>query len=130
MSSSVGRICHSSLVTSILIALGTVFQLSPQDVVATAGDDVRLDCLSPDSNPTAIISWTRDFDQLSSERFSVLSNGSLLISSVATGDQALYHCVATNDLLGTSVTSQGAEVTVLSELLLQIKYFLLRSTCM
>lgn len=84
--------------------------------MATAGDNVRLDCLPPDSNPPAIVSWTKGFDQLPTEGFSVLSNGSLLISSVATGDQALYRCVATNNLLGTSVTSQGAQVTVLSEL--------------
>ena len=103
------------LFRSLLLVLTSVFQLSPHDTVATDGGDTHLDCLPPDSNPSALISWTRNFAQLPSERFTVLSNGSLLITSVTLGDQALYHCVATNELLGVSATSDGARLTVLSE---------------
>ena len=98
------------------VDLDSVFQLSPQSMVATTGTDARFDCLPPDSNPSASVSWTKDFAQLPNSRFSVLTNGSLLITSVALGDGAVYHCVATNDLLEVSSTSSGAQLIVLCEL--------------
>ena len=94
-------------------ALGSSFLLQPADTVSPEGSDTRLDCLPPDSIPTATISWTKNFAQLPSNRFRILGNGSLLISVTELSDHAPYHCVATNQVLGLSVTSNGATVYVL-----------------
>ena len=108
-----------SLSCAFSAVLDSQFQQSPVDTLATAGSNTRLDCLPPSSNPPPTISWTRNFALLpSSPRFSVFSNGSLLISSVELGDQAEYHCVATNLLLGVSATSDAAQLTVLCKPLL------------
>lgn len=91
------------------------FELQPEDTVTVIGTDGLLDCLSPPSLPPAQISWTRNFAQLTSQRFLVLQNGSLLISGAQLEDQGVYHCTATNTLLGISRTSQPASLTTIGK---------------
>lgn len=93
--------------------LGTTFMLQPADNTTVIGEIALLDCSSPPSIPSAVISWSRNFAQLNSPRYQVLQNGSLMISDVELGDHASYTCTATNPLLGASRTSRGATLTVI-----------------
>ena len=89
--------------------------LEPPDTTAIIGRDVLIDCTPPLSVPPAIVTWSRDFAQLSDSRFQVQENGSLLISAVQLSDQAMYYCTATNQHLGSSRTSRGAVLTAIGE---------------
>ena len=96
--------------------IGTTFELQPQDTVIAIGRVGVLNCLSPPSLPPAQISWTKNFSQLpNNQRFTVLQNGSLMITGAELEDQGIYYCTATNTLLGISRTSQPAQVTTIGK---------------
>ncbi len=97
-------------------AIGTTFEQQPQDTVATTSRVAVLNCIPPTSIPIATITWTKNFAEISDPRFQILTNGSLQISGVLLSDEGDYHCTATNQVLGISRTSQGAELTVLGKL--------------
>ena len=102
--------------TTFFAGIGTTFELQPQDTVIAIGGVGVLDCLSPPSLPPAQISWTKNFAQLpNSQRFTVLQNGSLMITGAELEDQGVYYCTATNTLLGISRTSQPAQVTTIGK---------------
>lgn len=107
-------------------ALQASFVLEPPDTTAIIGQDAVLDCISPHSIPPAVITWSRDFAQLSDSRFQVLQNGSLLISAVELSDQSTYYCTASNTLLGSSRTSRRAVLTTIGKLC--VKYFCIINT--
>lgn len=99
----------------VCTGLDTDYALEPPDTVAIIGQDTILDCAPPTSLPPAVITWSRDFSQLSDPRYQVQQNGSLLITALQLSDQATYHCTATNPVLGTSRLSRGAVVTAIGE---------------
>ena len=73
---------------------------------------------SAEGNPTPQISWSRqDGKQLNKERFRQLSNGSLHISLVQSGDTGTYICTMKQNKGSDSLTSkkQTIKVSVLSE---------------
>ncbi len=110
--------CTKSCILSIwapLLGLGTAYILEPSDTTAIIGQDAVLECTPPLSLPPAVVSWSRDFAQLTSPRYQVLQNGSLLIMGVELSDQATYYCTATNALLGSSRTSRGAVLTAIGK---------------
>lgn len=49
---------------------------------------------------------------LSNLRYQILPNGSLSITNIVLQDQGVYHCTATNPLLGVSRTSEPTQLTV------------------
>lgn len=99
----------------ICAGISTTFELQPEDTVVVIGSDGLLNCLPPLSLPPAQISWTKNSAQLTGARFQVLQNGSLMISGVQLEDQDVYHCTATNLLLGVSRTSEPARVTTVGK---------------
>jgi hypothetical protein len=102
--------------TTLFAGIGTTFELQPTDTVIAIGRAGVLNCLSPPSLPPAQISWTKNFAQLpNNQRFTVLQNGSLMISGAELADQGVYYCTATNALLGISRTSQPAQVTTIGK---------------
>ena len=109
------QICGCIAVDTIFTGLDADFVQQPPDTVAIIGQDVLIACTSPPSVPPAVITWSRDFSQLSDPRYQVQQNGSLLIRAVALSDQATYYCTATNPLLGTSRLSRGAVLTTLGK---------------
>ena len=96
-------------------AISSSFLLQPVDTLSIIGTDARIDCLPPISVPSATVTWSKNFFQLTDLRFQILQNGSLVISTVQLSDQGMYHCTATNPLLGVSRTSVGVNLTALGE---------------
>ncbi|XP_076007425.1 hemicentin-1 [Genypterus blacodes] len=73
--------------------------VEPVDTVVDAGTTLVLKCQA-EGEPTPVIEWSRQGRPLlGNDRFSVLSNGSLRISSAQKEDTSEYECVARN-LLG------------------------------
>ena len=95
--------------------ISAMFELQPQDTVVVIGSDGLLNCLPPLSLPPAQISWTKNTALLTGTRFRVLRNGSLMISGAQLEDQDVYHCTATNLLLGVSRTSEPARLTTIGK---------------
>jgi hemicentin len=88
------------------------FELSPQNATVIVGDDAVIDCVPPLSAPPATVSWFRDSSLLTGDQFNVLTNGSLLISSVNLNNDGDYLCTATNQLLDITRTSSLVHLTV------------------
>lgn len=107
---------HSSLSVAALFTLYSafeeIFQLSPQDTFGVLGLTALIDCSPPYSVPPATVSWLKDSQSLPSDRFTVLSNGSLQIMSVENSDAGQYVCVAENSVLGISHSSSAANFSV------------------
>ena len=74
-----------------------------------------IECSPPHSIPPATVSWLKDSQPLSDERFTVLSNGSLYIASVETSDAGQYVCIAVNSLLSISHSSPAVNFSVYGE---------------
>ena len=64
-------------------------RVSPEDLVAKAGDSVTLSC-SAQSSERLSIQWSKEDGRLSSSAFQ--DNGVLTIGSVVTGDSGIYVC--------------------------------------
>ncbi|XP_066503320.1 neogenin 1a isoform X2 [Hoplias malabaricus] len=94
------------------------FSVEPSDTLAVRGSPAMLNC-SVDSDVPAKVRWKKDGTFLSlgsDDRRQVLSDGSLLISSVMHSkhnkpDEGIYQCVATIDSLGT-ILSRTARLNV------------------
>lgn len=54
-----------------------------------------------------------------------MSNGSLLISDVVWSDQGIYHCTATNPVLGIVRTSSSAQLTAIGMQPMKIIYVII-----
>ncbi|XP_063052407.1 protogenin B-like [Engraulis encrasicolus] len=104
--------------TGVLCFSDLSFVTEPRDVTAVRGARVVLDCQAV-GEPPVDIRWLRNRVRvLDGERVQVLSNGSLLISSVSGGrevreeasDEAVYHCMAKNKY--GAILSQRAQLTI------------------
>ncbi|XP_070688049.1 hemicentin-1 [Pempheris klunzingeri] len=85
--------------------------VEPVDTVVDAGTTFGLNCQA-EGEPTPMIEWSRQGRPLlRSDRFSILSNGSLRISSAQKEDTAEYECVARN-LLGSVLVRVTVTVRV------------------
>ncbi|XP_047608139.1 roundabout homolog 4 isoform X1 [Phacochoerus africanus] len=73
------------------------FLIQPRDTVATAGEQVILECGPPWGHPEPTVSWWKDGKPLVLQpgRHSV-SRGSLLMARAEKSDAGTYMCVATN----------------------------------
>ncbi|KAI6218276.1 hypothetical protein M3Y95_01172900 [Aphelenchoides besseyi] len=62
------------------------------------GDDVRIDCPTVESFPTAAVSWKFDDEPIdfSTGRSEVTTNGSLIIRQFRSHDSGVYECVLSN----------------------------------
>ena len=111
---------HLSLLLPTFVVFEETFQLSPVDKVVLVSEDVLLVCSPPDSYPTPTVSWLKDGVTVDGDRFTVQSNGSLLITGAEFSDEGSYSCVATNEYLNITRTSASASLLVYRKLTLQI----------
>ncbi|XP_047673954.1 hemicentin-1 isoform X2 [Tachysurus fulvidraco] len=88
-----------------------VFTVEPMDTVVDSGSIVVLNCQAQ-GEPTPVIEWARQGRPLlTNDRITMLSNGSLRLSSVQKEDTAQYECVARN-LLGSTLVNVALTVRV------------------
>ncbi|KAM6202649.1 papilin [Rhynchocyon petersi] len=87
-------------------------QNQPGAVDASAGQQVRLTCHA-EGFPPPVIEWQKDGQPLSSPRYQVRPDGSLVISHVAVEDSGFYICVAFN---GQDRDQRWVQLRVLGEL--------------
>lgn len=88
-----------------------VFKIRPRKQVIKVNQPmVIFDCVA-DGNPRPHISWYFNDDRmLLSERHSIRSNGSIVITNIALSDAGSYSCHAEN-IHGRTVASADLEVT-------------------
>ena len=75
------------------------FSLSPVTTTASIGENVILGCSPPDGHPTPVVRWIKDgefLDLSSANKFQIVGNGNLVISSVKKADAGWYVCSARN----------------------------------
>ena len=89
-----------------------MFQLEPSDTFGILGQTGLISCLPPNSVPPAVVQWLKDSSPITDSRFTVASNGSLLISSVMSDDAGQYVCTATNQVLDITRNSSAAQFQV------------------
>ncbi|XP_062857960.1 hemicentin-1 [Trichomycterus rosablanca] len=88
-----------------------IFTVEPADLVVDSGSTVVLNCHAQ-GEPTPVIEWARQGRPLlANERITLLSNGSLRLSSAQKEDTAKYECVARN-LMGSAVVYAALTVRV------------------
>ncbi|RXM32593.1 Peroxidasin-like [Acipenser ruthenus] len=71
------------------------FSTLPTDSTVLNGQSVEFIC-SAEGTPPATITWTKAGAQISDQRYTVLSSGTLRIVNVAQHDQGQYECHASN----------------------------------
>ncbi|XP_041081499.1 peroxidasin homolog [Polyodon spathula] len=71
------------------------FSALPTDSTVLIGQSVEFIC-SAEGTPSATIAWTKAGAQISDQRYTVLSSGTLRIVDVAEHDQGQYECHASN----------------------------------
>ncbi|MGH0176783.1 UNVERIFIED_CONTAM: hypothetical protein FKN15_074004 [Acipenser sinensis] len=71
------------------------FSTLPSDSTVLNGQSVEFIC-SAEGTPPATITWTKAGAQISDQRYTVLSSGTLRIVNVAQHDQGQYECHASN----------------------------------
>jgi hypothetical protein len=74
------------------------------------GDSLRLDCQAT-ADPPAVISWSKENEQLPSDRTQVHVNGSLTITRLKTSDSGNYICKAVS--AGVFTARTDTKVTVI-----------------
>ncbi|CAN7938875.1 unnamed protein product, partial [Ixodes hexagonus] len=97
------------------------FRLTPEDQKVGLNGVAKFDCLAT-GNPHPSIFWTREGNQVvlmfpgkSHGRFSVTSEGTLVISSVRKEDKGYYTCSALS-VVGSSMAKGHLEVTAVADL--------------
>ena len=93
-------------------AIDLAFQMEPSDTFGVLGQAGLINCQPPNSVPPAVVQWLKDSSPITDSRFTVASNGSLLISSVMSNDAGQYVCTATNQVLDITRTSGAAQFQV------------------
>lgn len=88
------------------------FQLSPMDSIFLVSEDILLDCTPPSSYPTPTISWLKDSVTVMGNKYTILNNGSLMVTGVELSDKGSYACKATNEYLNITRTSSPATVSI------------------
>ena len=111
--------CLSSALPEILSPL--------QDVVITAGENLKLTC-NISADPPAIIRWTKDSSQ-KIPRASLLNNNfTLMIETVEISDDGNYSCVAINRQ-GNASSSAAVQVQGMSASCIPFTSFSKRLNC-
>ena len=95
-----------------LSGIDQMFQMEPSNTFGVLGQSAVIMCSPPNSVPPAVVQWLKDSVSITDSRFTVSSNGSLLISSVQSGDAGQYTCTATNQHLSITRTSSPAQFQV------------------
>ncbi|XP_059392340.1 protogenin B isoform X2 [Carassius carassius] len=91
------------------------FTVEPEDVAASHGERVILDCQAQGESPISV-RWRKNGVQLLQRgRSQVLSNGSLCISSSERSDEGFYQCLAHNRY--GAILSQRSRLTISNELM-------------
>ena len=96
----------------LLSGIDQMFQMEPSNTFGVLGQSAVIMCAPPNSVPPAVVQWLKDSSPITDSRFTVSSNGSLLISSVQSGDAGQYTCTATNQHLSVTRTSSPAQFQV------------------
>ncbi|KAM9255607.1 LOW QUALITY PROTEIN: roundabout homolog 4 [Cariama cristata] len=109
--------CHPPSVATApqsAAALRDNFRLQPGDLVATAGQELELDCVPPSGHPEPHVTWKKDGVtlDLAGDRY-VVTNGKLRVTPARRSDSGLYICVAAN--AAGERESRGARVSVLEK---------------
>ncbi|XP_033643360.1 Down syndrome cell adhesion molecule-like protein 1 homolog [Asterias rubens] len=87
-----------------------VFTQNPSDTEVVEDDRATLSCRPPFSKPQANITWYKDNAVF--QGVAILGVGDVYFSSITKDDEGSYFCVATNDFLPQSVTSDTAVLSV------------------
>jgi len=96
----------------ILVGISQEFQLQPPaNVLAVLNTTTIIPCGPPISIPPAIVEWSKNFQLLRGDRFTV-DGSNLTILGTQLSDSGIYYCTALNPLTTQSVISQGANVSV------------------
>ena len=96
----------------IPVGISQVFQLQPPaTVLAVLNTTTVIPCGPPVSVPPANVEWSKNFQQLSGNRF-IIDGSNLTILDTQLSDNGVYYCTAFNPLTTQSVVSSGANVSV------------------
>ena len=90
--------------------------MEPSDTFGVLGQAGLINCQPPNSVPPAVVQWLKDSSPITDSRFTVASNGGLLISSVMSVDSGQYICTATNEPLNIIRSSSPVQFPVYSKL--------------
>ncbi|KAJ8038329.1 Down syndrome cell adhesion molecule-like [Holothuria leucospilota] len=111
-SSSLGSVA-SEEVTLLTAYIDWNFLQEPADLTVVEENVATLFCRPPNSKPAAEVTWYKDNVLLSPRSgVAILDVGDLYFSAVNVADEGEYRCVATNEYVPRSVTSQTALLEV------------------
>ena len=89
--------------TTLLFLVKPYFLQEPEDVTASAGEDIGFDCeVGGDPEPTIL--WHREDGKFAPGRYSI-QNSRLVIENVTPKDEGVYVCEAQNTVGAISVSS-------------------------
>ena len=69
----------------------------PHDMSAPKGTTIQMACRA-EGSPTPTIKWLKDGHEMSSPRFNVRPDGSLVVQNVSEEDEGMYSCIAENSV--------------------------------
>lgn len=102
----------------IIISVPPTFQVQPRDTNVTQGYPLTLHCQAT-GFPLPILTWQKDGQPVDTNHVTLLSNGSLHISSTAVQDAGKFSCIATNVAGSATVT---ADVVIYGRCTCTMKY--------
>ncbi|KAI8491534.1 hypothetical protein Bbelb_307340, partial [Branchiostoma belcheri] len=93
--------------------LDSTFQQHPSSLTAIELTPVTVTCRPPSSHPPAVITWYHDNHLVTTDtRVIVMATGDLRFTYVLETDAGEYFCSAQNTVIGRSVVSNRAQLTV------------------
>ncbi|XP_066295757.1 roundabout homolog 1-like [Branchiostoma lanceolatum] len=93
--------------------IDSTFQQHPSSLTAIELTPVTLTCRPPSSHPPAVVTWYHDNRLITEDtRVVVMTTGDLRFMYVMEDDEGEYFCSAQNTIIGRSVVSNRAQLTV------------------
>ncbi|XP_022795071.1 Down syndrome cell adhesion molecule-like protein 1 homolog [Stylophora pistillata] len=95
---------RTSSVAFVTVYVPPSFQVRPSNTNVKQGSPLMLHCQAT-GDPMPILTWQKDGQALQTSHMTVLSNGSLFISSAVKQDAGTFSCIASNVASSVSVTA-------------------------